>query len=265
LSGGWQISAGDVSEALRPALYALSVLASAWVFASARCRGRFRPSAVWAWAAATFFLPAVTLPLYLVARMYARPAAPGDSKTETVESASDEEEARPEDAESPGGTDEPRAAEPLRRRLLPTLLYAAVLLLAGGIYFYQDYRSFDAHLARGARAKLNGRRAQTIKEYRAALGVRDDAHTRKLLGLELLEDGRAEEAVAELRAAEAGGEPDGRLPFRLAAALDALGRRAEAAEAYERFGRGPLCAQDRPDDLCAAATARLLTLGKSPD
>lgn len=264
MSGDWQISVGDVSESLLPALYALSVLASAWVFASARRRA-FGPLAVWAWALCTFLLPAVTLPLYLVARMY----APVESTPETDENILDEE-ARTEDEdsreedESADGADEPRAAAPLRRRLLPPLLYAAALLAAGGIYFYQDYQSFDAHLARAAKAKLYGRRGPTISEYRAALRVREDAHTRKLLGLELLEDGRAEEALAELRAAEAGGEPDERLPFRLAATLEALGRRAEAVAAYERFGRGALCAQVPPHALCAAASARLRALTEAP-
>lgn len=272
MSGGWQISAGDVAESLRPALYALSVLASAWVFASAR-RRRFRPFAVWAWALCTFLLPAVTLPLYLVARMYARRDAPDESTTETDESIPHEEAPGDDDAETPGETDEtgeadeadePRAVESLRRRLLPPVLYAAVLLAAGGIYFYQDYVSFDAHLARAAKAKLDGRRGRTISEYRAALRVREDAHTRKLLGLELLEEGRAEEALAELRAAEAGGEPDERISFRMASALEALGRRAEAVEAYERFGRGALCAQTPPEALCAAASERLRALNEAP-
>jgi hypothetical protein len=135
--------------------------------------------------------------------------------------------------------------------------------MGGAIYFYRDYRSFDAHLARAARAKLYGRQDNVISEYRAALRVRDDAHTRKLLGVELLEAGRAGEALAEFQAAVAGGEPDERLAFRLASALDALQRRAEAAEAYRRFSRSPLCAQSPPDTLCGQASARLQALSES--
>lgn len=261
MSGGWQISAGDVSESLRPAFYLLSALASAWVFASARRRA-FRPFAVWAWAAATFFLTTVAFPLYLVARMFAPRAAPNESRTEADESIPAEEESREKDEESSGETDETdeadetRAAEPLRRRLLPPVLYAAALLLAGGIYFYQDYQSFDAHLARAARAKLYGRRAQTIGEYRAALRVREDAHTRKLLGLELLDEGRAEEAVHELRAAEAGGEPDEMLAYQIGSALEAVGRADEAGASYLKFIQSNLCARTPSHTRCEAARAR---------
>lgn len=251
MTGGWQISAGDVSEFLRPAFYLLSVLASAWVFASARRRA-FSPFAVWSWAAATFILPAVAFPLYLVARMFTS----RESTTEEDESTPNEE-TELKDGESAGEEDEQQVAAPLRRRLLPPLLYAAALLLAGGIYFYQDYQSFDAHLARAARAKLNGRRAQTLSEYRAALRVREDAHTRKLLGLELLDEGLAGEAVSELRAAGAGGEPDEKLAYHTGLALDAAGRRDEAESFYLSFLRGDLCARTPPDAACMNARARV--------
>ncbi len=260
MSGGWQISAGDLSETLRPALYVLSVLVSAWVLASARRHGGFRPFAVWAWTLSAFTFPAIVLPLYLVARMYARRAdtSPKDSRPEEEDA---DEATHTSDESSVRADEREEAVTPAltskRSRFAVPLLYAGALLLVGAFFFYQDYRSFDAHLARGARAKLYGRREHVMAEYRAALGVREDAHTRKLLGLELLEAGRAEEALAELRAAEVGGEPDETLAYHVASALEALGRPGEAANSYVKFLRSGLCARTPPSANCEVARARV--------
>ena len=152
----------------------------------------------------------------------------------------------------------PAGGPQARRGFAPTLLYTSALVLAGGLYFYADYRSFDAHLARAERAKIYGRPESAIGEYRAALRVREDSHTRKLLGLELLQAGRAEEALAELRAAiGGGGAPDASLHFHAAAALDALGRGEEAAADYRRFLEGTSCAPPPADERCELARARL--------
>ncbi len=271
MSGRWQISAGDISEALRPAFYIFAVAASAWVLASARRHGGFRLYAVWAWAVCTFIFPPIVLPLYLVARMYTRrpDASPTDTPTEDggakeamqtddgageVIQDSGASAARDDDAGERAETPAPPARRP---RFVVPLLYAGALLLVGGLFFYQDYQSFDAHLARAARAKLYEQRERTIKEYRAALGVQEDAHTRKLLGLELLEAGRAGEALAELRAAEAGGEPDEMLVFHVGSALEATGRADEAARSYLTFLRSSLCARTPPNVSCEAARARV--------
>jgi len=149
-----------------------------------------------------------------------------------------------------------RAPFPFRRHA-PTLIYTFALLFAGAIYFYRDYHSFDAHLERAAGARLRSRRHDAIREYRAALRVNDDAHTHKLLGVQLAEDGQTEAALAELRAAERGGEPDPLLTFRLASALDALGRAVEAAGEYQKFVRSDSCAHASPGAFCAEAAARL--------
>jgi hypothetical protein len=143
------------------------------------------------------------------------------------------------------------------RRHAPTLIYAFALFFAGAIYFYRDYHSFDAHLERAASARLRNRRHDAIREYRAALRINDDAHTHKLLGVQLAEDGQTEAALFELRAAERGGEPDPLLTFRLASALDALGRAVEAAGEYQKFVQGKSCAHASPGALCAEAAARL--------
>ena len=148
----------------------------------------------------------------------------------------------------------------LRRRLklyAPSLVYASALLFAGAIYFYRDYHSFDAHLARAASARLLNRRDLAIREYRAALRLADDAHTRKLLAVQLAEDKQTEAALAEFRAAERGGEPDEMIPYRVATALDALGRADEAADEYRKFLRSSLCTRPSPDAACAEAAARI--------
>ena len=146
-----------------------------------------------------------------------------------------------------------------RRKLALPLLYALALLAFGALYFYRDYHSFDAHLARAANARLLNQRAAAIREYRAALRLSDDAHTHRLLAVQLAEDGQTEAALAELRAAEraGGGDEDALLPYRIAHTLDALGRRAEADLEYQKFTQGSLCALPSPDARCAEASARV--------
>lgn len=253
-----------MSETLRPAFYVLSVAASAWVLASARRHGGFRPFAVWAWTLSAFIFPAIVLPLYLVARMYTPRAdtsstdlQPNDEDAEESAQTSDESSDETSVSADSGEQEETPARKAKRSRFVVPLLYAGALLFIGAFSFYQDYRSFDAHLARGAQAKLYGQRERTMAEYRAALGVREDAHTRKLLGLELLEAGRAEEALAELRAAEASGETDETLSYHVGSALEALGRGGEAVTSYTKFLRSGLCARTPPSASCEAARARV--------
>jgi hypothetical protein len=271
VGGGWQLSAGDISELVRPLFFALAALASAWVLSDSLRRGLTRP-AVAAWTLATLLLPFVLFPLYLAARLYTRRPAPAESSDEqTREESAMAESASRTDADVAGPSVEAEAVEasgggivrpkPERRRtrrgLIPPLAYAAALATCGAAYFWHDRRTFDAHFARAKRANLYGRRDETIREYRAALRLRDDAHTRKLLGLELLEAARHEEALAEFLAAEAAGDADEALPFHKARSLDALSRRAEAVEAYRAFAGGFLCADAPEDRRCAAARARL--------
>ncbi|HEY0099913.1 MAG TPA: hypothetical protein VGB76_13275, partial [Pyrinomonadaceae bacterium] len=92
--------------------------------------------------------------------------------------------------------------------------------------------------------------------YRAALRLSDDAHTHKLLGVQLAEEGQLEAALTEFRAAERGGAPDELLVLRIAHTLDALGRPAEARLEYQKFLREKLCTRPTPDALCAGASAR---------
>ncbi|HEX6624600.1 MAG TPA: hypothetical protein VF064_12885 [Pyrinomonadaceae bacterium] len=265
--GKLQISVGDLSEVLRPALFLLAALASAWVFRDARRRFDSYAAAT-ACALLALLHPAVSLPLYLIARMYQRRDA-DDSTTETTGDdetdeqpstvSSDGDETAHGDAAGPGDETAHGVEAPAlpRSTLAPTLVYLTAVLLVGGLYFYRDYMSFDAHFARARRAQLYNRRERAVREYRAALRLREDAHTRKLLGLELSAAGRWEEALAELRAAERGGEPDASLAFREAVALDKLNRREEAADVYRRFLQTRPCARPEPDPLCLDAQDRL--------
>lgn len=283
----FQISAGDLSEWARPAVFALAALVSAWVFHDARRREGFGPAAVWAWALLTLLFPPAVLPLYLAARLYTRRAAAehshpteDDTKTEDARegagNAAGAADARAAGGEGAGGApagvgdagaDEVGADEEgavgtrAGPGLWPSLAYAVGLCVLGVVYFYADYRGFDARLARAERAKLYGHVETAIAEYRGALRVREDGRTRQLLGLELLRAGRAEEALAELRAAAAGPDPDGALHFDTGNALEALARREEAAAEYRRFLAGPLCAQPAPEPRCEAARARLRGAG----
>jgi hypothetical protein len=163
------MSAGELFDLIMPAAYVASALLSTWVLASAR--KRFQLHFALAIALGTLFLPVVIFPLYLAAIIWRRPDKPW----------------------------------PRWRFALP-LLYAAILLSAIGLFVYFDSRTVDAHLARAARAKLVDDHHTAIKEYRQALAVEDNPHTRKLLAIELANAGYTTEANEEFRLAEQGGE-----------------------------------------------------------
>jgi tetratricopeptide (TPR) repeat protein len=298
VGGGWQLSAGDLAELLGPTLFAFAVLASTWIlFDSGRRAGRLRTLF---WTLAALLAPFFILPLYLAARLLTRShdtdapagetqAAGGGEDGTTVEDSDAEtssaeavgadfapdaaETETADEATAPAGSaeDEGVAAGRVeksrgwRQGFTLPLAYAAVLLALGSVYFALDWQSFDAHFARARRAKLRGDAERTLREYRAALGRREDAHTRKLLGLELLREGRAAEALAEFRAAARGAEEadgaegteDDSLTFYEARSLDVLARREEAAEAYRTFMAGPTCDRDPADARCISARERL--------
>jgi tetratricopeptide (TPR) repeat protein len=227
LGGKLQISVGDLSEIFGPVLFLVAAFLSARVFYDSRRRGS-SALAVAGWTILTLLLPPVILPLYLTARMR-----------------------EPHSSTGP-------------RRLAAPIVYFLVLVLAGGAYFYRDYTSFDAHFGRARRAQLLSRRESAIREFRSALEKRDDPHTHKLLGMELLGARRWEEALSEFRAAELGGEPDPTVFFREAFALEMLERPADAAVDYQRFLESEACTRSEPDTLCGQAMARLSLLIQGP-
>ena len=164
------MSAGEWFELISPAVFLLSALLSTWVLASAR--KRFPIYTAFAWAAGTLLLPLVVLPLYLAVILYWR--LPVRSR---------------------------------RWRFMLPFAYGAIVVAAIGFYFYRASQTVDAHLARAVQAKLVEDHVTAIREYRRALALEENAHTRKLLAVELALAGKLNEAEAEFRLAEKGGEP----------------------------------------------------------
>lgn len=260
----WQISAGELFELTRPAAFALSALVSAWVLMSAR-RHRFSFYAAMAWALSTLFYPLIVLPIYLIIRAHRRRhqfhLQPASRPTDT-DGPSDEEASSDEQTNSDEKTPQPIAYRPRLRRTLP-LVYLLAVLSLGAIYYYAETRGPDAHLARASRARVLGQHDKAIKEYRSALALEDDPHIHNLLGIELAETGQLAEALTEFRRAESGGEPDELLSYRIASALNLLGRRTEAATEYQRFLSTPRCNQSYPDPQCASARTHVERITKS--
>ncbi len=258
MSSSWPISAGELFELTRPVVFVLSALASAWVLASAR-RYNFAFYAVAAWALGTLFYPLIVLPIYLIVRAARRRAAL-DADTTAVEQTEDNissaAELTAEESSEPAPATKPARPEHRLRRTLPFVYLLAVLSL-GALLYYRDAQSLDAHLARANQARLLGKRHKTIGEYRAALKLEENAHTRNLLGIELAADGQLEAALAEFRAAQSAGEPDDELPYRIATTLDALKRPDEALIEYQKFLHTGRCASSYPDPQCAVARARV--------
>ncbi len=228
----FDISAGGFFELIRPAVLVLSALASIWVLTSAR-RNRFLNYAAIGWALGTLFFPLITLPLYLIARFIRRPHEGA--------------EARKASSSSPA----------TRWRVAIPLGYAALVLSLTGLYLYWDHQSVDGHLARAAQAKISGKRGETIDEYRAALKLEDNPHTRKLLALELSGTGDWTGALGELRKAEEGGESDDLMSLYMATLLDSLNLPNQATLEYQRFLASAICNQPLPDERCAEASERV--------
>lgn len=244
MSPDWQISAGELFDLMLPVSFALTALCSAWVLASARRRGLSAP-VVTLWTLGTLFFPLIILPLYLIARFL------GHRRENQSNIKRDEE-----DASIIARAAREKSAPVVWRRMLP-VAYLFVMLSLGALHFYMDYRSVDAHLARANQARVRGQQERIIEEYRAALRLEENAHTHNLLGRELLDARRFEEALAEFRAAERMNEADDELPFNIAETLYRMERDREAAPEYERFIAGPLCNQPPPDVRCDAARLRL--------
>ncbi len=269
----WPVSAGRLFEWLLPTAFALVALLSTWVLAHAR-RNDFSTTTALIWALGTLVLSPVAFPLYLLACLYARPTAPDintapaitappDDQAEVVAPSADNAENIADSGHQVECREATAASPTPPRRRLPrppralSIGYALTVLTFGALYFVHDYHSLNATLARASDAKLRLQHARAADEYRAALALEDSPHTHKLLGLELLADRRYDKALREFSTATDGGEPDDLLPFYTALALDALGRAAEAEDAYRAFSRNAACTQALPDVRCVDARARL--------
>ncbi len=219
-------SANELFGFLLPAVLVLSALLSIWVLANAR-RRRFPDYLAVIWALGTLFFPLIVFPLYLIAQSVAK------RRNRSMQPAD--------------------LASTLRWRIVLPLVYGFVVFSSIGVYWYLDYVSVDAHLARAAQAKLRDQRSRTINEYREALRIEDNPHTHKLLGIELAETAQWTDALDELRLAERGQEPDDSIPFRIATVLEALNRPSEAVKEYQQFLESKACTQTLPDRLCDVA------------
>ena len=239
------ISAGELFELVRLAAFGLSALLSIWVLADAM-RREFRLYTGLLGALGSLFLPFVVLPLYLIALIFGRHAKRSGRSTPEHKLAPNTESQTPQ----------------IKYKFLLPAVYAIVLLIAAGAYFYRDYNSVDGHLARAVQAQLRHQSAKTIREYRAALSQEENPHTHKLLGLELADRGQWAEALEEFRLAQRGGEPDELLPFRIAQVLTAKGNQVESVIEYQRFLYSHACTQEPPDDRCEIARKAVMQRGR---
>jgi len=98
---------------------------------------------------------------------------------------------------------------------------------------------------------------QTIAEYRQVLAVEDNPHTHNLLGMELANLGRWQEALVEFQAADKGREPDPALPYYLGVSLEVSGQLAEADTVFYKFLESPFCAALPIDSKCVDAKRRV--------
>ena len=232
----FDISAGEFFELIRPSVLFLSAFASIWVLASAR-RHRFPGYVAIGWALGTLFFPLITFPLYLIARFIRRSSG------------------QPHGADHAPGALSPSPA-PHWRIAIP-LIYAALVFSLIGLYLYRDHQSVDGHLARAAQSKLMGKRGAAIDDYRAALELDDNPHTRKLLAMELADTGDRAGALFEFRTAERDGETDDLMALHIATLLDSLNLPNQATLEFQRFLESRACIQSLPDERCAGATLRV--------
>lgn len=221
------VSAGSLTELLQPLLFAAAAFASAVVLADTlRCGFAFY--VVIGWTLAALFYPHIFLPLYLAFRLFK--GRPTQARRRTV-------------------------GQKLLRVLTPALLYVLVVLTLGVWWRERDEHSFEGYLEQAVAARLRDRHLAAADAYRAALRQQDDAHTHKLLAMELMATRQWAEALEHLRAAERGGEDDEALSFYLAATLDGLKRRDEAVPYYRKFITSSLCTRPVPDERCQNARA----------
>jgi len=157
-------------DLIMPVAFVVSALLSTWVLASAR--RRFKLPYALGLAIGTLFLPVIVFPIYLVLMLWYKSSGPA----------------------------------PRWRFALP-LVYGTIAVAAIVTFYYFDNRTVDAHLARANQAKLKGDTNAAIRAYQQALALEDDAHTHKLLAIELAKAGRSEEANTEFRIAREKGEP----------------------------------------------------------
>ena len=215
-------SAGEFFEFIRPASIILSGLLSTWILASAR--RRYPSYLAFLWAITTFFFPLIVIPIYWVVLLARRSRIP---------------------------------LEKIRWRFLLPLLYATLILGGSTIYLYRQNTNVDAHLFKASQAKVNGDTPKAIAEYRNALALEENAHTRKLLAMEYYKSTDLEDALREFQRAESGGEPDDSLHFLIGSIQEELNLYAEARTEYKLFLETASCQKVPVDVRCDVARIRL--------
>jgi tetratricopeptide (TPR) repeat protein len=219
-------SAAELFELFKPAVFVFSALASSMVLASGLRRGlKWYLIALWT-LGCLWFVP-VVLPLYLVFLLY-------NSGAKSVGS-----------HRNPDFT-------ATKRRLLAFAWFCAVTSV-GYAVIRHDRNSIDAHLSRAITARVEGNRDRATAEYKAALALEPSPHNHNLLGTFLFEQSDWQGAVTELQAAEAGNEPDPLLNYRLAQALQKLGRTEESIMEFRRLAEGETCRNEPSYQPCESA------------
>jgi len=216
------VSGAELFELIRPAALMLWALLSTWVLVSALKRFALLTSILWAMA--TFFLPLIVGPLYVAVIIFR------SRRNSHLRSRS--------------------------RRWLFSLAYGLLLLTSIGVYLVRDRRSVDAYLARASQAKVKNDRAGAIREYRTALSIENNAHTHKLLAIELSDAGMLQEAVDEFRLAQSGEESDDSISYRIGELLEKMNRPGEAAKEYRKFVASEMCSRNERDSRCETAAVK---------
>ncbi|HKE58978.1 MAG TPA: hypothetical protein VKB46_19845 [Pyrinomonadaceae bacterium] len=217
------MSAGEFFDLVWPVVLLVSALISIWVLVSAR--KHFPWYLALAWAVATIFFPFIILPLYLAVLLLAR------NRTRTT--------------------------TPPRARFLMPVVYGIAVVSGVVVYNSWDKNTVDSHLARAAQADLVSDRVRAVREYKQALSLEDNAHTHKLLAIQFADMGMWSDAIAEFRLAEAGGEPDDLIHYRLAQMMERINNNGEAGLEYEKFLLTKMCNQEPVDSRCNHSQQRL--------
>ena len=220
------MSAGEFFDLVWPVVLLVSAVISIWVLISAR--KRFPWYQALAWALVAIFFPFIVLPLYLaVVLLVSRRPTPTANA---------------------------------RFRFLVPLLYGVAVVTSVMVYNFWNRNSVDSHLARAAQADLLGDRVRAVREYKQALTLEDNAHTHKLLAIQFAEMSLWLEAIGEFRLAEAGGEPDDLIHYRLGQVMERINNEGEARWEYEKFLLTESCTREPVNSRCNLSQERLAAL-----
>jgi len=213
------MSASELFDLVRPVVVVASSLLSTWILFSSRRRFPFYQAFLWA--ITTYLFPLIVVPFYWVVLLWKHP----------------------------------QVYPHVKHKFIIPLTYLVLILGIAAGYKYFDDRSVDACLARAANAKVKTDPMSAIREYRKALKIEDTPHTRKLLAVVLEEAGLYAEAITEFRAAEAGGEPDDSIHYRLGLLLARSNQNEQSLSEFERFVSSGTCLH--VDDRCEDARQRV--------